>query len=122
MINKNAESLCSYYFWVFDENLLLGLAEIKEETYNEEDIRKIAEMQTKYETRQKEKEAELLRLKNTELEEKNQQIIRQKQDLQNALERLHHSEIKYILSHPNSTDKSEQLSSEKVKSSKRSSN
>ena len=70
-------------------------AEIKEETYNEENMRKIAEMQTKYETEQKEKEAEILRKKNKELETKNKLIEKQKEELQDALDKLHHSEIKY---------------------------
>ncbi|MCD4817612.1 MAG: tetratricopeptide repeat protein [Candidatus Cloacimonetes bacterium] len=45
-------------------------SEIKDSIYNEESSNKIAEMQTKYETEKKEREAEIFRLKNVELEEK----------------------------------------------------
>ncbi|MCD4817613.1 MAG: tetratricopeptide repeat protein [Candidatus Cloacimonetes bacterium] len=45
-------------------------SEIKDIIYNEESSNKIAEMQTKYETEKKEREAEIFRLKNVELEEK----------------------------------------------------
>ncbi|MCD4817610.1 MAG: tetratricopeptide repeat protein [Candidatus Cloacimonetes bacterium] len=45
-------------------------SEIKDSIYNEESSKKIAEMQTKYETEKKEREAEIFRLKNVELEEK----------------------------------------------------
>ena len=44
--------------------------EFKDEIYDEESSKKIAEMQTRYETEKKEREAEIYRLKNFELEEK----------------------------------------------------
>ena len=45
-------------------------SELKNTIYTEESSKKIAELQTRYETEKKEKEAEIYRLKNFELEEK----------------------------------------------------
>jgi transcriptional regulator with GAF, ATPase, and Fis domain len=59
-----------------------------EKQHKAESIAKIAEMQTKYETEKKEKEAELLRQKNQEIEE-------QKAQLQDTLDKLQDSEIRY---------------------------
>lgn len=56
---------------------------------------KIAEMKTRFETEKKEKEAEIYRLKNIELEAKNRQIKQQKNQLQETLDELKRSEIKY---------------------------
>lgn len=61
------------------------------ENYNNE----LAEMKTKYETDLREKEAELLKQKNVELEEKNDLITKQKMKLEKTLEELHRSEISY---------------------------
>jgi tetratricopeptide (TPR) repeat protein len=49
-------------------------SEVKETIFNEESSKKIAEMQTKYETETKEKEAEIYRLKNVELVKINMQL------------------------------------------------
>ena len=70
-------------------------SELNARIFTEESSKKIAEMQTKYETEKKEKEAEIYRLKNIELEEKNTQILNQKQELENTIEKLHRSEIRY---------------------------
>jgi transcriptional regulator with PAS, ATPase and Fis domain/uncharacterized protein HemY len=77
-------------------------SELKDKIFSEDSSQKIAEMQTKYETEKKEKEAELehtraenLKLKNIELKEKNELIVKQKQELQESIDKLHQSEIKY---------------------------
>jgi len=69
--------------------------ELTELLCREETIAKIAEMQAKYETEKKEKEAEIYRLKNIELEAKNKQIEEQKVQLQDTLDKLQNSEIRY---------------------------
>ncbi len=51
---------------------------IKDSIFNEESTKKIAELQTKYETDKKERETEIYKLKNVELQKKNKQITRQK--------------------------------------------
>lgn len=56
---------------------------------------RIAEMQTRYETESKEREAEIYRLRNIELTVKNRQIEEQRNKLQETLDRLHESEIRY---------------------------
>ena len=48
--------------------------EIKEELNNEEKMRQIAEIRTKYESEKKEKEAEIYRLKSVELAEANEKL------------------------------------------------
>ncbi len=68
---------------------------LKEEIFSEENAKKIAEMQTKYETEKKEKEAEIYRLKNIELKSKNKAIQQQKKDLEESLKKLQESEIRY---------------------------
>jgi transcriptional regulator with PAS, ATPase and Fis domain/Tfp pilus assembly protein PilF len=70
-------------------------ARLKNELFSEENAKKIAELQTKYETEKKEKEAEIFRLKNIELKEKNKQIEKQRNELQETLDKLHQSEIRY---------------------------
>jgi len=52
--------------------------EINDTIFNEEKSKQIAEMQTKYETEKKEKEAEIYRLKNVELVEANRIIAEEK--------------------------------------------
>ncbi len=69
----------------------------KNEFYEEDNRRKLAEMQTKYETEKKEKEAEILRQKNAELEMKNKLIEEQKIELGRTIEELEKSEIKYSI-------------------------
>ncbi|MCD4818030.1 MAG: sigma 54-interacting transcriptional regulator [Candidatus Cloacimonetes bacterium] len=104
--NNNKINICKNYKFISDvyekmenykkanENLKLYL-ELNNEIYNEESQKKIAEMQTKYETEKKEKEAEIYRLKNIELGKKNKKIKKQKEILQKANEDLRKSEIKY---------------------------
>ena len=77
------------FFW------LNKFSEQKDKIFNEESQKKIAEMQTKYETEQKEKEAEIFRLKTMELEKKNKLIEKQKKELIVTIEKLRKSEIKY---------------------------
>jgi len=62
--------------------------EIKDKIFNEESTKKIAELQTKYETEKKEREAEIYKLKNVELRKKNKQITKQKDLLQKAKKEL----------------------------------
>ncbi|MCD4818341.1 MAG: sigma 54-interacting transcriptional regulator [Candidatus Cloacimonetes bacterium] len=69
--------------------------ELKDIVFKKEKIEKIAEMQTRYETKQKEKEAEILRIKNEELDQKNKLIEEKNEELQETIKKLHHSEIKY---------------------------
>ncbi len=56
---------------------------------------KMAEMQTKYETENKEKETEIYRLKNLELSKKNKTIQKQKKELEKTLADLEVSEMNY---------------------------
>lgn len=65
------------------------------ELHQQENLDKIAEMQTRYETERKEKEAEIYRLKNIELENKNREIEEQKNKLEDTIKQLHASEIRY---------------------------
>ena len=53
--------------------------------FNEKNQKVIAEMQTKYETEKKEKEAEIYRLETIELAEKNKQIELQKEQLEKTI-------------------------------------
>ncbi len=76
------------------ENLLKHCQTTKER-YNIDLLDKITEMKTKYETEKKEQEAEIYRLKNIELEEKNRMIEEQKSQLQDTLAKLQNSEIRY---------------------------
>ncbi|MBN2829163.1 MAG: sigma 54-interacting transcriptional regulator [Candidatus Cloacimonetes bacterium] len=81
-----------------DKNLISCLKSYidwKEESHKSLVTEKIAEMQAKFETEQKTKEAELYRQKNLELEEKNREIENQKEQLQDTLDKLHNSEIRY---------------------------
>jgi DNA-binding NtrC family response regulator/Flp pilus assembly protein TadD len=67
----------------------------RENFHQIENRERIAEMQTRYETERKEREAELLRQRAMELEEKNREIEAQKVQLQQTLDQLHDSEIRY---------------------------
>ncbi len=70
---------------------------LKDQVFTKENQRQISEMQTRFETERKEKEAEIYRLKSIELAEKNRQIQAQKDALEKTLEDLEKSEIKYNL-------------------------
>lgn len=63
-------------------------AQLKDEIFNAEKSRQIAEMQTKYETEKKKKEAEIYRLKNVELVEKNELISQQKEEIETQNQHL----------------------------------
>lgn len=65
------------------------------EQHRQENLDRIAEMQTRYETEKKEKEAEIYRLKNIELENKNREIEEQKNKLEATIKQLNASEIRY---------------------------
>jgi len=69
--------------------------QLKNEVFKREKTDKIAEMQVRFETQQKERETELLKSKNDELAEKNKQIAGKNNELQDAIVKLHESEIKY---------------------------
>ncbi|MCD4817687.1 MAG: sigma 54-interacting transcriptional regulator [Candidatus Cloacimonetes bacterium] len=68
---------------------------LNEKLYRKEFSENLAEMQTIFDTKLKEKEAEIYRLKTIELENKNKQIEKQKIKLENTLEELRRSEINY---------------------------
>ncbi|MBM4404050.1 MAG: sigma 54-interacting transcriptional regulator [Candidatus Cloacimonetes bacterium] len=70
-------------------------AELMDEHLSDEARARIAEMRAKYETDKKEREAELYRMKNIDLQEKNRQIEEQRNKLQETLDKLHQSEIRY---------------------------
>jgi DNA-binding NtrC family response regulator len=70
-------------------------AELMQEQQIEDGQSKIAKMRAIYEADKKEKEAEIYRLKTIELQEKNAQIEEQKNKLQETLDRLYQSEIRY---------------------------
>jgi transcriptional regulator with PAS, ATPase and Fis domain/Flp pilus assembly protein TadD len=70
-------------------------AELVERQQNEDAKTRIAEMKEKYESEKKEREAEIYRLKNTELLEKNRLIEEQRNMLQETLDKLYQSEIRY---------------------------
>lgn len=87
--------------WIADQDFTMAHSVLnKFVTYMEQKhsatiVTKIAEMQTRYETEKKEREAEIYRLKNVELEEKNRLIEEQKNQLQDTLDKLQNSEIRY---------------------------
>ncbi|MCD4817609.1 MAG: PAS domain-containing sensor histidine kinase, partial [Candidatus Cloacimonetes bacterium] len=70
-------------------------SEVKDSIFNEESSNKIAEMQTKYETEKKEKEAEISRLKNIELISANEQLEKEITERKQAEKALWKSEKKY---------------------------
>lgn len=74
---------------------LYKYSDLKDEIFSEENAKRITEMQTKYETKQKEKEAEIYRLKNIELRDKNKAIEQKKKELEETLHKLQESEIRY---------------------------
>ena len=63
-------------------------SEVNDSLFNEESRRKISEMEAKYLTEQKEKEAEIYRLKTEDLEKLNKEIQKQKKELEDSQERL----------------------------------
>ncbi len=67
------------------------LSRFKEFT-EEDNLRQLAEMRTKFELEQKERETELIKEKNRELEEKNKTITAQKEDMDKTLQELRRSE------------------------------
>lgn len=69
--------------------------QLKDRIFSRETALKIAELQTSYDTEKKEREAEIYRLKNVELKAKNNQIKKQKAELEENLQKLRDSEIKY---------------------------
>ncbi len=71
---------------------LIKLHEIKDIIYNEERLAKLDEIQTKYDLETQKREAEIYRLKNVELMEKNRQIAEQKTCIENTLSQLRRSE------------------------------
>ncbi len=71
--------------------------DLEKEIFNEQKSRQIAEMQTKYETEKKEKEAEIYRLKNVELAKVNEVIQIKNKKLEIREEQLHF--INKILRH-----------------------
>jgi len=73
----------------------LKYSETKDRLNSEHIREQITKMRIRYETERKEKEAEIFRQKNIELSEKNELIERQRKKLQETLDRLYHSEIKY---------------------------
>jgi len=74
---------------------MLKYTNLIEERYTADAQTRIAEMRAKYEADKKEKEAEIYRLKNIELQEKKHQLEEQKNKLQETLDKLHQSEIRY---------------------------
>lgn len=68
---------------------------LKQNLINEQTEKNISEIKIRYDTLAKEREAELLRMKAIELEEKNKQIEQQRAVLQDTLDKLHNSEIRY---------------------------
>ncbi len=82
----NPEQLIKY-----QKLLLQGVRSFDEQEYD----RKLANLQVVFEAEQKEREAEIYRLKTIELEKKNQEIFVQKQELERTLDQLRKSEISY---------------------------
>jgi len=70
---------------------------LKDDIYSKENQKTISEMQTKYETEKKEKEAEFLRIKNEELAKKNIEIKHQKDKLEKTLNELNENKLKLNL-------------------------
>ena len=75
--------------------LIEELIRLKESILNESQQRTINEMQIRFETERKEKEADFFRQKSEELEKKNKLIETQKKKLESTIEKLRKSEIKY---------------------------
>ena len=73
------------------EKLTEHCDESKEKDFN----KRLAEMQLVYETEAKEQEAEIFRLRNIDLEVKNQTISSQKKKLEKTLKKLKETEISY---------------------------
>ena len=92
MIKKCFEKISDIYFAMEDHKNALKFhkkySTLKDEIFNKENSDKIAEMQTKYETEKKEKEAEIYRLNNIELTNKNKLITKQKEQIQKAEKKL----------------------------------
>ncbi len=71
------------------------LIEAQKEEYKADYNQKLAEMQASFEVEQKEKEAEIYRIKAVELQNKNDEISAQKVQLEKTLHQLRKSEISY---------------------------
>ncbi len=82
----NPEEALSYY---------IKFSDITIELFRKQNNDKLSELQTKYETEKKEKEAEIYKLKAVELLAKNEEIEQQKNTLQITLNNLEKSELKY---------------------------
>jgi transcriptional regulator with GAF, ATPase, and Fis domain len=85
-LRKNYKKALAYY---------KQYMQVRETLINEKTEKNISEIKIKYDTLAKEKEAELLRQKALELEDKNKLIEHQKAMLQETLDKLHNSEIRY---------------------------
>lgn len=85
LVKEGYENISSYYEEIEDfENALKyykKYSEIKDEIYDDDSSRKLLEMQTKYETEKKEKEAEIYRLKNIELAEMNDKLKKMQSEM-----------------------------------------
>jgi len=79
---ENFEQALQYY---------KNFTDLRAEIFNEQKSKQIAEMQTKYETEKKEKEAEIYRLKNVELATANEVIRIKNQNLE-----IHEEQLKLI--------------------------
>ena len=75
--------------------LLSQKSKLRDEIFSQDKQKIISEMQIKFDTVKKEKEAEIYRIKSIELAKKNKKIENQKKELQKALEKLRKSEQKY---------------------------
>ncbi len=73
------------------------ILELKNQVFSLESQKIISAMQIRFEADKKEKEAEIYRLKTIELARKNEQIKKQKEELEQALDNLKKSELKYNL-------------------------
>lgn len=71
-------------------------SEMLSEVFNDASSKRIAEMQTKYETERKEKEAEIYRLRNVDLVEANDQLREAREEVERSFENLTiaHSRLK----------------------------
>ena len=87
-ILKSLYSLEKNYEMAFHYSELFSA--IKDKIFSDESNKKIAEMQTKYETEKKEREAEIYKLKNIELVEANQQIKEHQDHIQLITKILRH--------------------------------
>jgi len=74
---------------------LKNLCQVNDHNNKADTIARIAEMQAKYDSDKKEKEAEIYRLKNIDLETKNREIEAKQAMLQETLDKLQNSEIRY---------------------------